>query len=94
MKTIDKKLEHLEAVLRTIYDETQPIDGHDDPGDIDDCWAEAFEFIEGVKADSRKNVWTAWMVAMGNRMGDSVMTHDRLEKRLGVHKFPEIKYEL
>lgn len=32
-------------VLRTIQRETRPIDGHPDPGAIEDCWNEVFEAL-------------------------------------------------
>jgi len=35
-------------ILQTIRNETQPIDGHPDPGALDDCWNEVFETIQAV----------------------------------------------
>jgi len=39
------KIEFREA-LRAIKQETRPIDGHDDPGVISDCWATVEKYLD------------------------------------------------
>ena len=34
------------ALLNTIKQETRPIEGHTDPGAIEDCWNELMEMLE------------------------------------------------
>jgi len=36
----------LRSLLMTIRNESQPIEGHDDPGALDDCWNEVFRRIQ------------------------------------------------
>lgn len=40
---------NLREILLTIKQETQPIDGHPDPGALEDCWNEVFEVIAGME---------------------------------------------
>ena len=44
MKTVSGM--DLKSVLETIMKETRPIEGHDDPGAISDCWNEVFETLD------------------------------------------------
>ena len=43
LKEITKALEGIRDILETIKRETVPMEGHDDPGAIQDCWNEVFE---------------------------------------------------
>ena len=36
-------------ILHVLRSETQPIDGHPDPGAITDCWNEVFETISAIE---------------------------------------------
>lgn len=40
--------EYLLDLLETIREETRPIEGHTDPGAIQDCWDEIIERIEKI----------------------------------------------
>lgn len=42
-------IETLKGVLEAIQNETQPTDGHPDPGALFDCWAKVWERIEEIE---------------------------------------------
>ena len=37
-------------IMHVLWSETQPIDGHPDPGAITDCWNEVFETISAIES--------------------------------------------
>ena len=45
---MNEKAEELIELLKTIKDETRPIEGHTDPNAIHDCWNEAFEILDAL----------------------------------------------
>lgn len=51
-ENLANNIEHLRGLLTAIQAETTPIDGHDDPGAITDCWYEVFETLNEMEVES------------------------------------------
>lgn len=50
--TDEKNPNFLLDLIETVREETRPIEGHTDPGAIDDCWDEIIERIEHIAKSS------------------------------------------
>jgi len=46
-------MRELKDYLQTIKEETQPINGHTDPGAVEDCWRQVFDIVENFETLER-----------------------------------------
>lgn len=60
MKDQDFTFKRLKAILKAIREETQPIEGHDDPKAITDCWFEVNDIINHLENKSKEFRYTPW----------------------------------
>jgi len=44
----EEEEKELKRLLRCIYSETKPIEGHTDPMALEDCWDEVWKILGGI----------------------------------------------
>lgn len=84
---INERINHLKQVLHAIKVCTQPVDGHDDPESIHDCWSEVYDSISAIESIAKKNVYTAWTKAIERSRNENSITYDHLQMILGTSQF-------
>ena len=49
----EKLIENIKDTLRIIRNETRPIEGHNDPGALQDCWKNVNEDLDKLKSSNK-----------------------------------------